>query len=478
MTGLALESSTTSAKAMLYDTETGRVTVRTAPFVFETADTAAQDADLSFAQTAALGKALCGGQSVDVVSLSGTFHSVMLLDQDMRPATPVYQWPYNGASALCGELRRDEAFTDWFYRRTGCMVSAIYPAFKLMLLARQGADLARRLAMGQGDYNFFRLTGVTATTAAMASGSGLLDIRARDYDDGVLRHIGMGRASLPPLAPFSDTQPLSPGGAAALGLEAGIPVVPPGPDGGLNQLGAGASEPGIMTFSAGTSGALRLSTGSPALADDRSLWCYLSPVSWMAGAATSGCCNCVDWARQRFFGGAVSHADIERGLRGGPENTPVFLPFLFGERCPGWDDAREAAFLGVTARHDAYDLYHSVLEGALFNLFQCYQKLCAAAGTPRHIRLSGGILHSAYWTQMAADIFDAPMECASLPHASLAGAAMLGMEALGASSALFDHRAETTVRPNPDMARRYAEKFGRYLKAYGGASITIEEETI
>ncbi len=320
--------------------------------------------------------------------------------------------------------------------------------------------------MGQGDYNFLRLTGAVATTAAMASGSGLLNTFSRDYDDEVLRRIGIGRASLPPLVPFSDTRPLSPEGAAALGLTPGIPVVPPGPDGGLNQLGAGAAKPGLMTFSAGTSGALRLSTDRPVLADDRSLWCYLSPASWMAGAATSGCCNCVDWARQRFFGGDAAYADIERGLRGEPENTPVFLPFLFGERCPGWDDARGAAFLGVTARHDAYDLYHSVLEGTLFNLFQCYQKLCAAVGEPREIRLSGGILHSAYWTQMAADIFDAPLACARVPHASLAGAAMLGMEALGVSSALFDCRAEKIVHPDPDMARRYADKFGRYLEAY------------
>lgn len=466
MIGLVLESSTSSAKAMLYDTGTGRVAVRTAPLRFESGDAAAQNARSVFAQTAALGKALCENEKVAVVSLSGTWHSVMLCDHDKQPVTPVYQWPYTGASQLCAELRRDGALVDWFYRRTGCMVSAIYPAFKLMLLARQGFNLQEHAVMGQGTYNFFRLTGEHAVTAGMASGSGLLNTFARDYDDDVLRFIGVGRGSLPRLVRFDETLPLSAEGAAALGLPAGVPVVPPGPDGGLNQLGAGACAPGVMTFSVGTSGALRLSADHPALADDRSLWCYVSPVSWLVGAATSGCCNCVDWAKQRFFGDAVSYSDIEAGFHNGPKDTPVFLPFLFGERCPGWNDRRAAAFSGVAASHTVHDLYHSVLEGTLFNLYQCYQSLCAVCGPPREIRLSGGILGSAYWTQMAADIFNMPMACADMPHASLTGAAMLGLAALGLGNTLFGSGEQRIVRPRAGFARQYADKFTRYLSAY------------
>jgi gluconokinase len=468
MTGLVLESSTTSAKAMLYDTVTGRIMVRTAPFVFEKGDSVSQDAVSVFEQTMALGKEVCANEHVDIISLSGTWHSVMLVDRCMKPATPVYQWPYTGASALCAELRGDSAFVDWFYRRTGCMVSAIYPAFKLMLLARRGYDLDRHSVMGQGTYNFYRLTGEYAATANMASGTGLLNTYTQDYDDEILRYVGIGKGSLPRLIRFSDTQPLSAEGAVALGLPIGTPIVPPGSDGGLNQLGAGAEKPGIMTFSAGTSGALRLAADRPVLADDHSLWCYISPESYLVGAATSGCCNCVDWAKQRFFGDTTTYADIEGGFHGGPEDTPVFLPFLYGERCPGWDDTREAVFSKVTAKHDSVDLYHSVLEGTLFNLYQCYQKLCAAGGEPREIRLSGGILSSEYWTQMAADIFGMPMACADMPHASLMGAAMLGMRALGGKEMLLSEQTGRTVYPRPEMTDRYTGKFSRYLAAYDG----------
>ena len=47
-------------------------------------------------------------------------------------------------------------------------------------------------------------------------------------------------------------------GAALLGQKEGIPVVPAYPDGALNQIGSGALEQGIMSFSVGTSTAIRI----------------------------------------------------------------------------------------------------------------------------------------------------------------------------------------------------------------------------
>ncbi|MGC8159860.1 hypothetical protein ACP3WZ_25370, partial [Salmonella enterica] len=81
------------------------------------------------------------GRSVDMVALSGTWHGLTVREPDLSPITGVQEWPYTGAQDLCADLRADQEFTRWFYERTGCMVNAIYPAFKLMLLARQGMDL-------------------------------------------------------------------------------------------------------------------------------------------------------------------------------------------------------------------------------------------------------------------------------------------------------------------------------------------------
>jgi gluconokinase len=303
----------------------------------------------------------------------------------------------------------------------------------------------------------------------MVSGAGLLNIYKCDYDDEVLSFIGIGRDQLSRLTGFDEIFLLSLEGAAALGLDPGIPVVPTGSDGGLNQVGAGATEEGVMTFSMGTSGALRLTVDHPVIADDHCLWCYVSPISWMSGAATQGCCNCVDWAKQKLFPKDMSYADIEKGFRGGPEDTPVFLPFLYGERCPGWDDTRQGGFAGVLPQHGAHDFYHAVLEGTLYNLYQCYCKLSGYNGIPHEVQLSGGILNSIYWTQMCADLFGLPMTLSETEHCSLIGGAMLGLKTLGIpSDFLIRSSKEKIVLPDLKMTPRYEEKYGRYLKTYKG----------
>lgn len=68
-----------------------------------------------------------------------------------------------------------------------------------------------------------------------------------------------------------------------------------------------------MTFSVGTSGAIRLTTSKPVLPKEPSTWCYMSPKNWMSGAATNGCCNCLDWFKEQVGMSRLSYGELERG---------------------------------------------------------------------------------------------------------------------------------------------------------------------
>jgi gluconokinase len=148
---------------------------------------------------------------------------------------------------------------------------------------------------------------------------------------------------------------------------------------------------------------------------------------------------------------------------------PHFLPFIFGERCPGWNDAKPGGFYGLRDRHGPVDLYFSVLEGILFNLYQCYEALCAASGkTPSQIQLSGGILNSERWMQLCADIFGRELFCAKIPHSSMVGGAVLAMAVTGHLDRIDRYQVETgkTVYPNPEMRGLFQERYQRYLSFY------------
>lgn len=464
---LVLESSTTSAKAMLYDTDKKTYKVKTKSYTLSDSEITTHNPENVFEETISLGKELCKGRKIDIISLSGTWHSVMLCNKDMKPQTPVYLWSYTGASKLCKELRKDKQYVKELYYKTGCMVNGIYPVFKLKLLQEKGYCLEDYFILGQGTYNMFRLTGKRVITDSMASGTGLLNIHTKTFDKSILEDLGIKESQLSQLITYKDTFPLSKEGASLLGLTEGVPVISTGPDGGLNQVGAGALGDGVMTFSVGTSGAIRLTTEKPVIPEVPSTWCYLSPKTWLSGAATSGCCNCIDWFKDRIFSPNVTYDDIEKGFTSTKE-TPVFLPFLFGERCPGWQDDRMGGFFDLKPSHTANDLYHGVMEGVLFNLYQCYEVLAEINGIPNKIKLSGGILHSSYWTQMCADIFQMDMEIDNVEHSSLLGGVALGMELLGEINNLKEFIPENikTIYPNPEMFELYSKKYERYQHWY------------
>lgn len=462
---LVLEASTTSAKAMVYDTETGAAEVTTTPYP-PGPDPTIHDPDTVVRTVTSLGRQLSAGRPIAAVSLVGVLHGVFLADRELRPITAVYLWSNTESARVCRELRRDEALTARFYRRTGCMVNVTYPVFTLLLLARRGLPVSDSMVLDESSYLNWVLTGHLVQTRCVASGSGLLNIHQREYDQETLAMAGIDASQLPRLVDSEGSLPLSERGAALLGLPSGTPVLPANSDGGANQVGVGALRPGVMTFSVGTSGALRLATDAPRLPEAPSTWCYLSPRSWLSGAATAGACSVIDWFRERIAGGRP-YAELETGVAG---DTPVFLPFVYGERCPGWDDQRGGGFVGLRLAHDLGAMYRAVQEGVLFNLYQCYQKLVELNGTPERVKLSGGILHSAVWSQQCADIFQLPLEIDEVPHASLLGGAVLGMELVGAipSAAGYDTAPSSVLLPDPAAATSYARKYQRYLEAYRG----------
>lgn len=464
---LVMESSTANAKAMLYHTEDGTYEVKTEAYQSKYEDVSILDAEDSFQQTMKVGRELAAGRKIDIIALGGTWHSVVLCDKNMKPQTPLSQWSNTSAKGLCEQLRRDKDYANDFYQRTGCMVNTTYPVFRMKKMQQDGYNLKDYLFCGQGTYNMYRLTGERILTASMASGAGILNVRQLVLDPGVMEELGVSTEQFGRMVDYNQTFPLSEEGAKILGMEPGIPVIPPGPDGGMNQVGAGAIKDGVMTFSVGTSGAIRLTTPAPVLPDHPSTWCYVSPKTWLSGAATSGCCNCVDWIKKKMFDPHVTYKEIECDLKG-ETDTPVFLPFLFGERCPGWQDEREGGFFDVRPVHGRKEMYQAVLEGVLFNLYQCYEALTALNGVPHTIKLSGGILHSAFWKQMCADIFGADMQVDDTEHGSMLGGVALGLQHLGIlkDAADFQMSSGQKVTYDPAAHEMYLKKYQRYLYWY------------
>lgn len=460
---LILEASTSSAKAMVFNSESGVKAIKSLPYPPQINDTATQDADGVVKTVLDIGRAVSEGYEIDAISPCSTWHSLLVCDRQMQPQSRIYSWQYRGAKQTVNRLLEDKELVRQLYQDTGCMVHSIYPVYQMAHLRENGLDTGTIRVCGQGSYLYYRLTGKRQTTPCMVSGSAFLNVHTKDYNPMSMELAGIKKEQLSELCASAGYAPLREDMARLLGVKAGIPVLLPNADGAMNQVGSLAGKRD-MTVSIGTSAALRMNVDSSDIYNSRhSTWMYLSPHSWMLGAATSGACNCVDWFMQRFGCGHTYNELAEKPAD--KEKLPFFLPFLYGERCPGWDDNKLGGFFEVGSEHSVHDLYQSILEGVLFNVYQCYREICAASQQPKKILISGGILNSPQWLRTAVNIFGRELVPDSTAQASMTGAAYLALETLNGGG-IPERAYNPALKPEPELVELYRVRYRKYQEYY------------
>jgi gluconokinase len=427
---LALDVGSSSVRACAYD-ERGREVGEAARRTYEARHGELDADELVAACQAVLGEA-GGGQ--DALGISCFMHSLLLLDVNDRPLTPVLLWQDRRAAAQAEELsvRLDP---EAVHKRTGCFLHPSFWPAKLAWLGPRVAEAARVVSLA--DYLFLRLTGELRTTLSTASGSGLLDLHARRWDAGLLEELQVDESKLPPI-----------------GAEPAGAILPPLADGACSNLGAGCTTRERAALMIGTSGALRvLYEGGP---EPRpGLFCYLLD------------------ERRVFEGGAVSdggnlHAWLERTLRvDKPEPREpdghglTFLTLLGGERSTGWNPRATGAIAGLSFDTDPSDLFQAALEGATYRLAEIAERLPEI----REVVATGhALLAGDRWAQLCADVLGCPLTASGVEEGSARGAAVHALERLGADP--DPAPLGRTYEPDPSRTEIYAEAGRRQRELY------------
>lgn len=405
------------------------------------------------------------------IGLAGIWHSLLLLDQDRKPLESIRTWADLTPSQHLEELKQDQSLANHFYQSTGSLIHGMYPLWKLYGLQRDQAPILSkvRYISSQIEYLFERFTGEVKVSACAASGSGFFNIHQANWDEEWIRFARVHPEMLAPIVEADFSAPLCAEVAALVGLEPGIPVTVGCADGGLNQIGSGALKPGLLTLSVGTSGAVRMTEEKPLLGEKPETWCYyLHENKRLAGAATHAASN-LEWFMAQFGHSPQDHQKLaDEAGKLSINDGPFFLPFIFGERAPGWHGERGGGFVGLRSHHTEAHLYKGVLEGILFALYHSYLKLEQIAGVPREIRVSGGIVKSPYWSTMAANVWGKPLLTTGTVHESTLGAALLALQACGGMHSVteFSPPLVGSIEGDGKSHLAYEERFKRYLELY------------
>jgi gluconokinase len=478
---LGVDIGTTSAKAVAFDAAgravgSGEVAY---PLLEPEPGQAVQDPDVVLDGTvaairAAVAAARANDARIAALSLSCAMHSLVALDGDGRPLTPVLTWADMRSAEQAQRLRAEHP---QLHDRTGAPLHPQTPLTKLVWFAeREPATFAaaRRWA-GLKELAIARLTDGWAVDHSIASGTGLLNLERLDWDAQALALAGVDRDQLAPLVPADERLSLSAAAAEQLGLDAGLPVIAGGGDGPLANLGVGAVRPGVAAVSIGTSAALRLMVRAPAIDPQRRAFCYaLAPERWVVGGAINNGGVVLRWAGEALAPDLGEHAEAQllalaAEMPAGSAGL-IMLPYLLSERAPHWDALARGAYVGLTRHHRRGHLVRAALEGVCQQLALVLAALRDAGNEVHEIRATGGFAQSPLWRQMLADVLGMPVGYPAGHEGSAFGAALLGMQALGIVDSI-DLAGELVaiddvVEPDRDAAAVYAELLPTFAALY------------
>ncbi|HEY8406717.1 MAG TPA: FGGY family carbohydrate kinase [Gaiellaceae bacterium] len=375
---LALDIGSSSVRAQRFD-ERGNPDGELRQEKYETSDAA---------EVAELVRKVLGGEEPDGTSSFG--HSLVALDKQGEPLTPILGWR-DTRSADAAEWLRRRLDADAVHARTGGFLHPSYWAAKLAWLAQVDPDVFREADCFVSFVDYVR--GSRETSASMASGTGLLDLTANEWDGELLDALGLDPARLPTIAD-----------------------VPVWLDGVCSNLGAGCVGLDRAALMVGTSGAMRIlyETERPQPRDGLFMYRVDGRRVCEGGALSDGG-NLYAWLEQML---------VERG-EARDDHGLIFLPFLGGERSTGWDPHQTGALLGLTFDTTPADIRRAALEGVGFR----FAAIADLLPDVHEIVATGGALVKDHeWVQLLADTLARPVTLSGIAEASLRGAAVAVLE--------------------------------------------------
>ncbi len=418
--------------------------------------------------------------AVRALGLSGQMHGATLLDGADRPLRPAILWNDGRSAQECLELERLAPDSRAI---TGNIMMPGFTAPKLLWVKRHEPDLFRRTAcvLLPKDYVRLKLTGEKISDMSDASGTGWLNVGARDWSDAMLAATSLDRAHMPRLA--EGTAPagtVTAGAAAELGVPRAL-VAGGGGDNAASAAGLGVVSPGQAFLSLGTSGVLFVVTDRfrPNAERAAHAFCHCLPGRWHQMSVMLSASATLDWAARLMGAGdlpALAAAAKARGLR---RHSPYFLPYLSGERTPHNDPHARGVFFGIDADTGPADLALAVLEGVALAFADGLDVLLEAGSTVGEISVTGGGARLSYWGELIAAALDRPLTYRRGGEVGAAlGAARLARLARGgerAEEVCAAPPVEKLIEPDAALASLIAARRPAFVGLYQNLRNTFVE---
>jgi glycerol kinase len=389
----------------------------------------------------ALSKANLSTDSIAAVGVTNQRETTLVWDRET--GQPVYNaivWQDRRTADFCAQLKRDGA-EPAVSERTGLRLDPYFSGTKVRWIldhvsgARARAE-AGKLAFGTVDtWLLWQLTGGRrhVTDVSNASRTLFYNLRKGDWDDDMLKLLGVPRALLPEVKSSSEIY----GEVSANLYPAGAPISGIAGDQQAALFGQACFTAGMAKNTYGTGCFLLMNTGEKIVPSRNNL---LTTVAWRVGGKTEYALEgsvfiagaAIQWLRDELQL-VKSARELDELAQSVPNAGGLFLvPAFAGLGAPHWDPYARGIAVGITRGTNRAHLCRATIEAIGFQSAGLIASMEKDSGLGlKELRVDGGASRSQPLMQFQADLLGTPVVRPKNVETTAMGAAYLAGLAVG-----------------------------------------------
>ncbi|WP_300000724.1 xylulokinase [uncultured Cedecea sp.] len=396
-------------------------------------------------------------KDIKALGVSGQQHGFVALDEQGEVLHNVKLWCDTETAAENDALVQQLGGVQGSLDQLGLLIATGFTASKILWFKEHYPEKWQQLhtVLLPHDYLNFWLTGERVAEYGDASGTGLLNVRTRQWDKRTVELIDdSGRLwnALPELKSAETCiGTLRPEAAEKLGLSLITRVSTGGGDNMMAAIGSGNIAPGTVTMSLGTSGTLFAWSAQSFNADSAMVAGFCSSNNgWLPLICTMNVTSATTSVQHLLAEDIQGFNQLLSEAKPGAGGV-MMLPFFNGERVPELPYARASIHNLDSENFTRANLCMAVVESATYGLRYGIELFRKQGIDADEIRLTGGGSRSARWRQVVADVMGCPVVCLQAKETAALGGAIQAMWA----TELADNPAQDANILLTDLCQRF-----------------------
>jgi glycerol kinase len=354
-----------------------------------------------------------------------------------RPVHNAIVWQDTRTDVICNELAKDGG-QNRFQAKTGLPLATYFSGPKIKWIldnvpgARKKAETGELLFGNMDTWIIWNLTGTHVTDVTNASRTLLMNLKTLDWDDEILRLLGIPHSMLPKICSSSEFYGM------ARGSLGGVPVAGDLGDQQAALFGQTCYTPGEAKNTYGTGCFMLLNTGEKPVLSRNGLLTTLGykigdqPAIYALEGSIAITGALVQWLRDNL-GMIEKSSDVETlALSVDDAGGIYFVPAFSGLFAPYWRSDARGAIVGMTRYVNKGHLARAVLEATAYQTREVLDAMEKDSGVKlTALKVDGGMVFNELLMQFQADILDVPVIRPRVAETTALGAAYAAGLAVG-----------------------------------------------